>query len=192
MAEASDYTGAGTVEFILDPDMNFYFMEMNTRIQVEHPVTELVSGIDLVEWQFRIASGEPLHFTTEDIPRLGHALECRINAEDPENGFRPGPGRIKALHLPGGNGVRVDTALYPGYSVPPDYDSLVAKIIILGRDREDALKRMYTALDETVISGVSTNLNFQAELIRTEAFRSGEADTTFVEEYIRRKKYSDD
>lgn len=192
VAEASDYTGAGTVEFILDPDMNFYFMEMNTRIQVEHPVTELVSGIDLVEWQFRIASGEPLHFTTEDIPRLGHALECRINAEDPENGFRPGPGRIKALHLPGGNGVRVDTALYPGYSVPPDYDSLVAKIIILGRDREDALKRMYTALDETVISGVSTNLNFQAELIRTEAFRSGEADTTFVEEYIRRKKYSDD
>lgn len=190
VAKASDYTGAGTVEFILDPEMNFYFMEMNTRIQVEHPVTELISGVDLVEWQFRIASGEPLDFTTEDIPRLGHAFECRINAEDPENGFRPGPGRINALHLPGGNGVRVETALYPGYSIPPDYDSLVAKIIVLGRDRQDALNRMYTALDETVISGVSTNLNFQAELIRTDVFRSGDVDTTFVAEYIRGKKHN--
>lgn len=187
-AEVAHYTGAGTVEFIMDQDLNFYFMEMNTRIQVEHPVTEMVSGIDLVEWQFRIANGEALDFASQDIPRLGHALECRINAEDPEQNFRPGPGRVTALHLPGGNGVRVETALYHGCVVPPDYDSLVAKVIVLGRDRADALARMDTALDEMVISGIRTNLDFQAELIRTDRFREGAADTTFVEEYLRNKQ----
>lgn len=184
-ARAAGYVGAGTVEFIVNEDRSFYFMEMNTRIQVEHPVTELVSGVDLVEWQLRIAAGEALSFTGDDLPHRGHAIECRINAEDPAHKFRSSPGPVRALHLPGGNGVRVDTALYQGYVIPSDYDSLIAKVIVLGETREGALAKMDAALDEMVISGIATNLDFQAGLIRAAAFRSGQADTTFVEEYLR-------
>lgn len=188
VALAAGYVGAGTVEFIVNEDRSFYFMEMNTRIQVEHPVTEMVSGLDLVEWQIKIAQGEVLSITSADLLRLGHAIECRINAEDPSQGFRAAPGRVTALHLPGGNGVRIDTALYQGYLIPPDYDSLIAKVIVLGQSRDAALLKMDAVLDEMVISGIATNLDFQAELIRTRHFRSGDADTTFVEDYLRAKK----
>lgn len=183
-AKSVGYVGAGTVEFIVSPEGEFYFMEMNTRIQVEHGVTELVTGIDLVEEQLRVASKLPLSFTQEDVRVRGHAIECRINAEIPEQNFMPSPGTVTRLHLPGGNGVRVDTALYTGYMVPSTYDSMIAKLLVHGPTREAAIARLRAALDETVIAGIDTNLSFQYRLTDTDAFRSGKTDTGFVEWFV--------
>ena len=183
-AKTAGYTSAGTVEFIVDREGNFYFMEMNTRIQVEHGVSEMVTGTDLVCEQLRIASGLPLSFTQDDIRPKGHAIECRINAEIPEKNFMPSPGKVTILHLPGGNGVRVDTALYTGYIVPADYDSMIAKIIVLAPDRDAAIMKMRGALNETLISGIQTNLDFQFRIMYNKVFCEGRADTGFVEKFI--------
>lgn len=183
-AKAVKYENAGTIEFILDKDRNFFFIEMNTRIQVEHPVTEMITGIDLIREQIRIASGERLQFTNKDIQIKGHAIECRINAENPKLNFRPCAGKIVELHLPGGRGVRVDTAIYPGYSVPPTYDSMLAKIIAYGDTREEALNIMRRALAEAVIEGIDTNIDFQYDLIHTDAFNEGYFDTSFIEKNL--------
>lgn len=178
------YTGAGTIEFIMDKDGQFYFMEMNTRIQVEHGVTELLTNTDLVMEQIRVSAGEKLSYRQEDIPFLGHSIECRINAEIPEKNFMPSPGKITALHLPGGNGVRVDTALYTGYTVPMEYDSMIAKVLVLGRNRDEAIQKMRVALEEMLVLGVETNLDFQYKIMRSEAFREGKVDTGFVERFM--------
>ena len=178
------YTGAGTIEFIMDKDGQFYFMEMNTRIQAEHGVTELLTNTDLVMEQIRVSAGEKLSYRQEDIPFLGHSIECRINAEIPEKNFMPSPGKITALHLPGGNGVRVDTALYTGYTVPMEYDSMIAKVLVLGRNREEAIQKMRVALEEMLVLGVETNLDFQYKIMRSEAFREGKVDTGFVERFM--------
>jgi acetyl-CoA carboxylase biotin carboxylase subunit len=178
-AQAVHYRGAGTVEFLLDGD-RFYFMEMNTRIQVEHPVTEAVTGIDLVKEQVRAAAGEPLSFRQADVHFEGHAIEVRITAEDPEKKFTPAAGRITHLVLPGGFGVRVDTHVYAGYMVPPYYDSLLAKIIAWGRDRDEAIDRMARCLDETQVEGIPTTLGFHRKLMRNEYFRRGEVATNFI------------
>ncbi len=179
-AKAIDYVGAGTIEMLLDEDGSFYFMEMNTRIQVEHPVTEMLYGVDLVKEQIRTAAGEPLSFS--ELPwKRGHVIECRINAEDPTRGFQPSPGRIDVFHPPGGPGVRVDTHVYSGYQVPPYYDSLIAKLIVQGRDREEALRRMQLALESFIIEGVKTTAGFLSKVIQHEQFRSGEFDTKFLE-----------
>lgn len=178
------YTGAGTIEFIMDKDGQFYFMEMNTRIQVEHGVTELLTNTDLVMEQIRVSAGEKLSYRQEDIPFLGHSIECRINAEIPEKNFMPSPGKITALHLPGGNGVRVDTALYTGYTVPMEYDSMIAKVLVLGRNRAEAIQKMRVALEEMLVLGVETNLDFQYKIMRSEAFRAGKVDTGFVERFM--------
>ena len=183
-ARAAGYTNAGTIEFMLDPTGEFYFMEMNTRIQVEHGVTEMVTGTDLVAEQLRIAAGEPLSFTQEDVRIRGHAIECRINAEIPEKNFMPSPGKITVLHLPGGNGVRVDTAIYTGYIVPPDYDSMIAKIIVHAPDRDAAIRKMRSALNETLIMGIDTNLDFQYRIMQNDVFCTGQADTGFVELFV--------
>nr|WP_307991907.1 acetyl-CoA carboxylase biotin carboxylase subunit [uncultured Niameybacter sp.] len=183
-ARAAEYENAGTIEFILDKNKNFYFIEMNTRIQVEHPVTEMITGIDLIKEQINIASGKALSFTNEDIKIKGHAIECRINAENPELNFRPCAGKITELHLPGGRGVRVDTAIYPGYKVPPTYDSMLAKVIAYGDDREEALSIMRRALAEIVVEGIDTNIDFQYDLIHTEAFDEGHFDTSFIEKNL--------
>jgi acetyl-CoA carboxylase biotin carboxylase subunit len=180
-AKKIGYESSGTIEFLVDQELNFYFMEMNTRIQVEHTVTEMVTRLDLVKEQIRIASGEKLGFRQEDIHLLGHALECRINAEDVEAGFRPCPGNITYVHLPGGPGIRVDTHVYQGYSIPPHYDSLIAKIIAHGRDRTEALQRMKRALRECIIEGVKTTIPFHQDLLSNEVVVGGKADTTFVE-----------
>jgi acetyl-CoA carboxylase biotin carboxylase subunit len=183
-ASAIGYRNAGTVEFLLDEDGSFYFMEMNTRIQVEHPVTEAVTAIDLVKEQIRIAAGEPLSF--QDPPSLrGHAIECRINAEDPANDFRPSPGTITAFHAPGGPGVRIDTAVYAGYQVPPYYDSLIAKLIVRANDREEALSRAYHALDEFIVEGIHTTIPFLREVLAHPDFVAGRVDTQFVERVFR-------
>ena len=183
-AKAVKYENAGTIEFIVDKDRNFFFIEMNTRIQVEHPVTEMITGIDLIREQIRIASGERLQFTNKDIQIKGHAIECRINAENPKLNFRPCAGKIVELHLPGGRGVRVDTAIYPGYSVPPTYDSMLAKIIAYGDTREEALSIMRRPLAEAVIEGIDTNIDFQYDLIHTDAFNEGYFDTSFIEKNL--------
>jgi acetyl-CoA carboxylase biotin carboxylase subunit len=179
-AKTVGYTNAGTVEFIVDPNGKFYFIEMNTRIQVEHGVTEMVTGTDLIVEQIRVAMGEPLSFRQEDIQLRGHAIECRINAEIPEKNFMPSPGLVQKLHLPAGNGVRVDTGLYAGYRIPSEYDSMIAKVIVHGLDRESALQKMRSALDEMVIIGVETNLDFQYQLMRHPVFCEGKADTGFI------------
>jgi acetyl-CoA carboxylase biotin carboxylase subunit len=179
-AKTVGYTNAGTVEFIVDPNGKFYFIEMNTRIQVEHGVTEMVTGTDLIVEQIRVAMGEPLSFRQEDIHPRGHAIECRINAEIPEKNFMPSPGLVQKLHLPAGNGVRVDTGLYAGYRIPSEYDSMIAKVIVHAVDRESALQKMRSALDEMVILGVETNLDFQYQLMRHPVFCAGEADTGFI------------
>ena len=184
-AKTVGYTNAGTVEFIVDQDGAFYFMEMNTRIQVEHGVTELVTGIDIVEEQIHVAMGEALSFSQEDVVIRGHAIECRVNAEIPEMNFMPSPGKIIALHLPGGNGVRVDTGLYTGYTVPSDYDSMIAKILVQAKDRESALLKMRGALDETVVLGIETNLDFLYRILSTNIFMEGGADTGFVELFVK-------
>ncbi len=172
-AEAAEYTNAGTVEFLVDSEGRFYFLEMNARIQVEHPVTELITGIDIVKAQFIVASGEPLPFSQGDVNAKGHAIECRICAEDPERNFVPTPGQVSKLILPGGPWVRVDTALYPGCYVPPYYDSLIAKVVVWGNSRDEAILRMARALDEFTIEGISTNLEFQRKLVTSSAFRQG-------------------
>jgi acetyl-CoA carboxylase biotin carboxylase subunit len=182
LAAAIGYVGAGTVEFLLDADRKFYFMEMNTRIQVEHPVTEMVTGFDLVKEQIRVAAGEPMSIPQGDFSRLrGHAIECRVNAEDPYRNFQPSPGLITAYHPPGGPGVRVDTHVYAGYAVPPYYDSLLAKVIVHGRDRAEALARMGQALDSFILEGPTTTIAFLARIIRHEAFVAGDVDTKFLE-----------
>ena len=178
--KASSYTSCGTVEFLVDSDKNFYFMEMNTRIQVEHPVTEMVSGVDLMKEMIRVAAGEPLSVKQEDIHLQGHAMECRINAEDPAHHFRPCPGVIEAIHLPGGNGVRIDTAAYNGYEIPPFYDSMIAKVIVHGRTRQEAIDKMRSTLGELIIDGVTTNVDFQYEILDNEDFQAGEITTDFI------------
>lgn len=183
-AKAVKYENAGTIEFIVDKDRNFFFIEMNTRIQVEHPVTEMITGIDLIREQIRIASGKRLQLTNKDIQIKGHAIECRINAENPKLNFRPCAGKIVELHLPGGRGVRIDTAIYPGYSIPPTYDSMLAKIIAYGDTREEAISIMKRALAEAVIEGIDTNIDFQYDLVHTDAFNEGYFDTSFIEKNL--------
>ncbi len=183
-AEGIDYVGAGTVEFLVDTDGSFYFIEMNTRIQVEHPVTEVTTGLDLVKEQIRVAAGEPLSFPSE-IPKVrGHAIEFRVNAEDALRDFAPSPGLITTFHPPGGPGVRLDTHLYAGYQVPPYYDSLLAKLIVSGRDREETIVRARHALEFFVIEGISTTIPFLSEITRDEQFVAGGVDTGFVERFL--------
>ena len=186
-AKAAGYKNAGTIEFILDQDNRYYFIEMNTRIQVEHGITELITGIDLIKEQIRLAAGEPIGYCQDDIILKGHAIECRINAENPDNGFLPSPGTISALHLPGGFGVRVDTMLYDGYTIPAYYDSLAAKVMVLGRNREEAIHKMQTALYELVIDGIETNTEFLYHLLEEEQFLTGAVTTAFVERVLNRK-----
>lgn len=182
-AKAAGYESAGTIEFLLDQSGEFYFMEMNTRIQVEHPVTEFVSGVDLIKEQIRIAAGEPLSVQQKDIEIRGHAMECRINAEDPERHFMPCPGRITDLHLPGGNGIRVDTAVYNDYAIPPYYDSMIAKIIVYDKDRRSAIRKMISALGEVAIEGVKTNVDFLYELLNQPDFQEGNITTDFIPQH---------
>ena len=179
-AKAINYVGAGTIEMLLDEDGSFYFMEMNTRIQVEHPVTEMLTGVDLVKEQIRVAAGHPL--TVSELPAFrGHVIECRVNAEDPSRNFQPSPGRLETFHQPGGPGVRVDTHAYAGYTVPPYYDSLIAKLIVQGRDREEAMKRMQIALESFVVEGVRTTMPFLARVMQHPGFRSGRIHTKFLD-----------
>jgi acetyl-CoA carboxylase biotin carboxylase subunit len=182
---AVDYVNAGTVEFLLDEDGKFYFMEMNTRVQVEHPVTEAVTGVDIIKEQIRIAAGSPMrHPNQGDIVQRGHAIEFRINAEDPANGFRPHPGRVEVFNAPGGLGVRVDSHLYSGYTVPPNYDSLLAKLIVWGETRYEAINRARRALDEFIVVGIPTTIPFHQAVIENEYFQKGEVYTDFVETRI--------
>lgn len=180
-AKAVHYNNAGTVEFLLDKNNNYYFMEMNTRIQVEHAITEMVTGIDLVKEQIKIAAGEKLDFSQEDVKITGHSIECRINAENVQKGFMPCPGKIQDLYVPGGFNVRVDSAVYSGYNIPPYYDSMIAKLIVYGKNRNEAICTMRRALGEFIIEGVSTNIDFQFELINSEEFIKGTYDTKFIE-----------
>jgi acetyl-CoA carboxylase biotin carboxylase subunit len=179
-AKAVNYDNAGTIEFLLDKNGDFYFMEMNTRIQVEHPVTEMITGIDLIKEQIKIAAGEELQFTQSDIKLEGHAIECRINAENTERGFMPSPGKIERLIVPGGFNVRIDSAVYPGYVIPPNYDSMIAKLIVHGKDREEAIMKMRRALYEFVIEGVYTNIDFQLQILMDDDFVKGDYDTGFI------------
>ena len=183
-AKAVNYENAGTIEFLLDKDKNFYFMEMNTRIQVEHPVTEMVSGLDLIKEQIRVAAGEPLSVTQDQVEIQGHAIECRINAENPKKHFMPCPGRITNVHIPGGNGVRVDTHIYNDYKVPANYDSMLMKLIVYDKDRASAIAKMRSALGEVIIEGIETNIDFQYEILENEAFQKGDTDTGFIEKYF--------
>ena len=186
-ARAAEYFNAGTIEFLVDKQKKFYFMEMNTRIQVEHPVTELVTGIDIVKKQIEIAAGEPLGISQGEIKILGHAIECRINAEDPEKNFAPCPGLIEELNVPGGPGVRVDSAVYQGYKIPPHYDSMISKLVVFGNDRKEAIARMRRALAEYLFEGIETNVDYQLELLSTEGFQSGDFDIGFIDEYNKGK-----
>jgi acetyl-CoA carboxylase biotin carboxylase subunit len=183
LARQVDYRSAGTVEFLLDEDGSYYFMEMNTRIQVEHPVTEFITGVDLIREQILAAAGEPLDFTQDDVSFTGHAIECRVNAEDPARDFMPVPGRVRDFHAPGGLGVRVDSHLYTGYAVPPYYDSLLAKIIVHGRDRTEAIARMVRALEESVFEGVPTSIPFHLAVLAHPVFQQGRATTRFLAEH---------
>ena len=186
-AKAAKYESAGTIEFLLDKNKKFYFMEMNTRIQVEHPVTELVTGLDLIKEQIFIAAGEKLQWRQKDIYITVHAIECRINAENPAKNFMPCPGKIEYLHLPGGNGVRIDSAIYTGYTIPPNYDSMIAKIIVYGKDRQTAIDKMRSALGEVNIDGITTNLDYQYDIITHPVFQSGNITTGFIEQYFENK-----
>jgi len=181
-AKAAGYVNAGTIEFLLDSENNYYFMEMNTRLQVEHPVTEMVTGIDLVQWQIRIAAGQPLGFTQEDITINGHAIECRINAENVRENFRPCCGKIKLLHIPGGPWVRFDTAIYQDYFIPPYYDSMIGKLIVHAKTREEAIRKMQASLCELVIEGIDHNSELQMELLSDEKVKSGNYCTNFMAE----------
>ena len=182
------YTNVGTIEFLVDKNKDFYFMEMNTRIQVEHPITEMVTGLDLIKEQIRIASGEKMQYKQKDITFTGHSLEARINAENPEKNFMPCPGTIEELHLPGGNGVRVDTALYSGYTVPQSYDSMIAKVIVHGNNRDESIAKMKSALAEFVISGIDTNIDFILKILNNETFIKNTYDTSFIEKEFENKK----
>ncbi len=184
-AKACNYFNAGTIEFLVDENKNFYFMEMNTRIQVEHPITEFVTGIDLVKTQIKVASGEKLDFSQNDIKISGHSIECRINAENPHLNFRPSPGTIDALHIPGGPGIRVDSAVYQGYTIPPYYDSMIAKLIVYAPTRAEAIMKMKWALAEFIVDGVDTNIDFQLELIKNPDFEKGDYDNGFLNELIK-------
>ena len=183
-AKAVGYENAGTIEFLLDKNQDFYFMEMNTRIQVEHPVTEMVTGLDLIKEQIRIAAGEPLSVTQDQVAIKGHAIECRINAENPEKHFMPCPGWITNLHMPGGNGVRVDSHIYCNYKVPANYDSMLMKLIVYDKDRASAIAKMRSALGELIIEGIDTNVDFQYEILENKAFQEGDTDTGFIETYF--------
>ena len=180
-AKIAGYTNCGTVEFLLDNDKNFYFMEMNTRIQVEHAITEMRTGIDLIKEQIRIAAGEKLKFKQKEIEFRGHSIECRINAENPNKNFMPSPGKINEINLPGGNGIRIDTAIYNGYTVPSNYDSMIAKIITYGSNRNEAISKMKRALEELVIDGIETNRDFLFDIIRNPNFIREKFDTSFIE-----------
>jgi acetyl-CoA carboxylase biotin carboxylase subunit len=184
IAEAARYTNAGTVEFIVDDNGNYYFLEVNKRIQVEHPVTEEVTGVDLVRAQIEIAMGEPLRYSQSDIVMKGHAIECRINAEDPFDDFRPSPGRIEMYYQPGGHGVRMETHAYAGYTIPPTYDSMIGKLIVTGKDRREAMDRMNRALNEYLITGVKTTISFQQAIMQDPNFRRGVYSTNFVEQLL--------
>jgi len=183
-AKAADYVNAGTVEFLLDKNGDFYFMEMNTRIQVEHPVTEMVWGVDLVKWQILIAQGQRLAFSQADLAPRGHAIECRINAENPEEGFRPSPGTLQALLMPGGPGIRVDSAIYAGYTIPPYYDSMMAKLIAYAPTRREAIAKMKWALAEFVVVGVDTNIDFQLGILRDQHFADADYDIGYLESML--------
>ncbi|KEH99362.1 acetyl-CoA carboxylase [Clostridium botulinum C/D str. BKT12695] len=179
-AKAVSYKGAGTIEFLLDKNGEFYFMEMNTRIQVEHPVTEMITGIDLVKEQIKVAYGSKLNVTQEDIKFSGHSIECRVNAENPAKGFMPSPGTINITCIPGGSGVRIDSALYQGYKMPPNYDSMIAKLIVHGKDRNEAISKMKRALGEFILDGIDTNISFQFEILNNESFQEGTYNTGFI------------
>ncbi len=187
-AKASGYTSCGTVEFLVDQEKNFYFMEMNTRIQVEHPITEMRTGIDIVKAQIKIAAGEKLKWKQKNIEFRGHSIECRINAENPSKNFRPSPGTITGLNLPGGNGIRIDCAIYEGYVIPSTYDSMIAKIITYGETRNEAISKMKRALEETVIEGVDTNIDFLFKIIKNPNFIRGKFDTSFIDKEILQKE----
>ena len=182
-AKAAGYVNAGTIEFLLDKENHFYFMEMNTLIQVEHPVTEWVTGVDIVKAQIKIASGEKLEFTQKDIRIQGHAIECRINAENPEKGFRPSPGTIQDMYLPGGKGIRIDTAVYSGYTIPVWYDSMIAKLIVWGKGRKEAIRKMQSALGEVIIEGVDTNVDYQYEILHDQDYLDGNIDVEFIQRF---------
>ena len=182
-AKAAGYTSCGTVEFLVDKDKNFYFMEMNTRIQVEHPITEMRTGIDIVKEQIRIAAGEVLKIKQKEVKFNGHAIECRINAENPDKNFRPCPGKVTGLHFPGGNGIRIDSAIYAGYTIPANYDSMIAKIIAFGTSRNEAIAKMKRTLEELVIEGVETNRDFLFEIITNPNFIRGDFDTQFLKNF---------
>ena len=182
------YSNAGTIEFLVDKNKDFYFMEMNTRVQVEHPVTEMVTGIDIIKEQIRIASGEKLSVKQKDIIFNGHSMEVRINAENPEKNFMPCPGTIIDLHIPGGNGVRVDTAIYPGYKIPPTYDSMIAKIIVYGKDRNESIAKMKSAISELVVDGITTNTDFILKILEDQDFKDNNYDTSFIEKKFSNKK----
>lgn len=182
-AKAVGYESAGTIEFLLSETGEFFFMEMNTRIQVEHPVTEFVSGVDLIKEQIRISAGLPISVKQEEIQVRGHAIECRINAENPKKNFMPCPGKIENLYLPGGNGVRIDTAVYSGYQIPPNYDSMIMKVIVYDKDRESAIAKMRSTLGEVIIEGVQTNLDFQYDILNQKDFLEGNVTTHFIEEH---------
>lgn len=186
-AKECGYYNAGTIEFLVDENRDFYFMEMNTRIQVEHPITEEVTGFDLVKAQIEIADGKPLEIKQEDVTMRGHAIECRINAENPDKGFRPSPGTITALYMPGGPGIRIDGAVYQGYTITPYYDSMISKLIAHGSDREDAINKMRWALSEFIVEGVDTNIDFQLEIIRNADFKAGKYDIGFLGRYMEEK-----
>jgi acetyl-CoA carboxylase biotin carboxylase subunit len=186
-AKAVDYTNAGTIEFLLDASGSFYFMEMNTRIQVEHGVTELVTGQDLVKEQILVAAGAPLSFEQKDVTWRGHALECRINAEDPVT-FAPSPGTIRHLHLPGGPGVRIDTFVHEGCEIPPYYDSMIGKLMTHGRDRAEAIARMKRCLDVMIVEGIRTNIPLHQRIMEDADFRAGRLDTRFMERFLQQKK----
>lgn len=174
------YSNVGTIEYLLDKNKDFYFMEMNTRVQVEHPITETITGVDIIKEQLRIASGEKLQYKQDDIKFTGHSLEARINAENPYKNFMPSPGEIKELHIPGGNGVRIDTAIYPGYKIPPTYDSMIAKIIVHGKDRNESIAKMKSALGEFIIDGINTNIDFLYKILEDEDFINNNYDTSFI------------
>ena len=182
-AKAVNYENAGTVEFLLEPNGKFYFMEMNTRIQVEHPITESVTGIDLVKEQIKIASGLKLSYEQKDIVIKGHSIECRINAEDPEHNFRPCPGTIKDMYLPGGPGIRIDSAMYAGYSVPPFYDSMLAKLIVHASSRDEAVRKMQSALGEVIITGLKTNVDYQYSIVSSDIFEKGDINVDFLQKF---------
>ena len=192
-AKAAGYVNAGTIEFLLERTGRFYFMEMNTRIQVEHPVTEWVTGIDLIKEQIRIADGRELSYTQEDVKLTGHAIECRINAENPYKGFRPCPGKITDMYLPGGKGIRIDSAIYSGYEVPPYYDNMLAKLIVFAKNRNEAITKMRSALGEVIIEGIDTNVDYQYEILNDPDYQNGDFDIEFIadkEEQLLNHRYA--